>query len=141
MIVEPSPFGKESIDQRTLDIGSASVQIKRQNQGQVAEVFEGADIGEIVPVRQPETLVFRRRGLSVLSLKKTLWLLTFLCVSLIPGSTQTNISSYRSPESLARLTAAEAQVEFVGTWPYGRCEACAIDTTRNIALIGNGETL
>jgi len=32
-------------------------------------------------------------------------------------------------------------VEFVGMWPYGACETAVVDTSRNMALIGNGYTL
>ena len=34
-----------------------------------------------------------------------------------------------------------SNVDLVGIWPYGPCQATALDTSRNIALIGNGETL
>ena len=34
-----------------------------------------------------------------------------------------------------------SNVELVGMWPYGPCQASDLDTTRNIAVIGNGETL
>ena len=40
------------------------------------------------------------------------------------------------------LSGAEAPiVERIGLWPYGPCEASAVDSARNVALIGNGETL
>jgi len=32
-------------------------------------------------------------------------------------------------------------VEFVGIWPYGACETAVVDTSRNMALIGNGYAL
>jgi hypothetical protein len=32
-------------------------------------------------------------------------------------------------------------VEFVGMWPYGACETAVVDTSRNMALIGNGYSL
>jgi len=32
-------------------------------------------------------------------------------------------------------------VEFVGMWPYGTCETSVVDTSRNMALIGNGYAL
>lgn len=34
-----------------------------------------------------------------------------------------------------------SNVDLVGIWPYGPCQATALDTSRNIALIGNGEAL
>ena len=37
--------------------------------------------------------------------------------------------------------ASSSNIELVGMWPYGACEASAFDTNRNIAVIGNGETL
>jgi hypothetical protein len=43
-----------------------------------------------------------------------------------------------------RLQAADPAapaLELLGKWPYGPCEACAIDAGRKFALIGNGETL
>jgi len=35
--------------------------------------------------------------------------------------------------------ADSSNVELVGLWPYGACRAVALDSSRNIALIGNGE--
>jgi len=40
-----------------------------------------------------------------------------------------------------RLKAESSNVELVGKWPYGPCRASDLDTVRNIAVIGNGETL
>jgi hypothetical protein len=36
---------------------------------------------------------------------------------------------------------SQLNVELMGMWPYGGCFASAVDTNRNIALIGNGYTL
>ena len=58
------------------------------------------------------------------------------------GSSQ--IPRFRVATPEIRLQAADAAapaLELLGTWPYGPCEACAIDAGRKLALIGNGETL
>lgn len=58
------------------------------------------------------------------------------------GSSQIPRLRIVSPE--IRLQAADADapaLELLGKWPYGPCEACAIDAGRKLALIGNGETL
>jgi hypothetical protein len=58
------------------------------------------------------------------------------------GSSQVPCFRVATPE--IRLQAADAAapaLELLGAWPYGPCEACAIDTGRKLALIGNGETL
>jgi len=75
------------------------------------------------------------------SRRKRFCFATLLSVAFFFSSTLTYAQGYRAPEIQSRFIATEGQVEFVGIWPYGRCEASAIDTARNIALIGNGETL
>jgi hypothetical protein len=63
----------------------------------------------------------------------------FLVFSL--GSAQVQIPA-RPAAEIRVLAGAEAPlVERIGFWPYGPCEAAAIDAARNIAVIGNGETL
>jgi len=81
------------------------------------------------------------RNISLSSQKKKLCFTTLLCSALFLGSTQTYAPGNRALEIQSRSIATEDQVELVGIWPYGRCEASAIDPARNIALIGNGETL
>jgi hypothetical protein len=39
------------------------------------------------------------------------------------------------------VQASAYNVELVGMWPYGGCYASAVDTARNMALVGNGSTL
>jgi len=62
-------------------------------------------------------------------------------------SSQTNNSRKKKEKYLRRnrsgsgYKAESSNVELVGTWPYGSCGAAALDTTRNIAVIGNGQTV
>jgi hypothetical protein len=72
--------------------------------------------------------------------KNMIWLAQFMIV-LGLGSTQTYFPGSKPAEIRLISQPASPLVELMGTWPYGPCEASAIDTVRNIALIGNGETL
>ncbi|RPI91271.1 MAG: hypothetical protein EHM32_10825, partial [Spirochaetales bacterium] len=72
---------------------------------------------------------------------KRLGAMSFLCIALLPNTSQIVVQNDRVLEIRKISTAAPSQLEVIGVWPYGLCEASAIDTTRNIALIGNGETL
>lgn len=54
-------------------------------------------------------------------------------LALTPGSQAFEIQNESNPSS--------SPVKLLGMWPYGQCQASAVDATRNIALIGNGETL
>jgi hypothetical protein len=46
-----------------------------------------------------------------------------------------------SDNPMAKVAVYSSQVELVGMWPYGSCRASALDTSRNIALIGSGLAL
>jgi hypothetical protein len=65
-----------------------------------------------------------------------------LCVLLL-GPALTYAPQDSAPQvQIQNLSLAAAdEVEFMGVWPYGPCQAAAIDPARNIALVGNGETL
>ncbi|MGB2963971.1 MAG: hypothetical protein WBB69_08295, partial [Anaerolineales bacterium] len=56
-------------------------------------------------------------------------------------STTTYSSSSESLHLQDATVAAQSQVKLMGMWPYGACQASAVDTAKNLALIGNGETL
>ncbi len=72
---------------------------------------------------------------------KQRWAAAFLFLALFPGSNQSIIQDNAAPRVKSISIASPEQIEMVGVWPYGKCEASAIDASRNIALIGNGETL
>jgi len=106
-----------------------------------------------------------RKGILLL----TIFIITFLCVSVItfaPSSKTPEIQRKLEiiPDQLRAFRRIERQekekeeflerekgelrskadssnVELVGMWPYGPCQTSALDTTRNIVVIGNGETL
>jgi hypothetical protein len=78
---------------------------------------------------------------SLASQKKKFYATAFLIVAPFLSSTLAYAPGNRALEIQSRSIATEDQIELVGIWPYGRCEASAIDPARNIALIGNGETL
>ena len=80
-------------------------------------------------------------NVSLASRKKRLCFTTFLGVVLFLSSALTYAPGNRALEIQSRSIATEDQVELVGIWPYGRCEASAINPARNIALIGNGVAL
>jgi hypothetical protein len=64
-----------------------------------------------------------------------------ICAALLLSPTLTYAPQNRALEIQSSSLATEDQVELVGVWPYGPCRASAIDSARNIAVIGNGETL
>jgi uncharacterized repeat protein (TIGR02543 family) len=65
--------------------------------------------------------------------------------SLLPGKTgggnKGKEGYLNREEGRLRIQAPSLNVELVGMWPYGACEASAVDKTRNMALIGNGYAL
>ena len=67
----------------------------------------------------------------------------FLCVALLLSPTLTYAPQTSAPQVRVQSPslATADQVELLGVWPYGPCQAVAIDPARNIALIGNGEAL
>jgi len=67
----------------------------------------------------------------------------FLLIALLSISTLTYAPQNRAlqVQIQGRSLATADQVELIGVWPYGPCQASAIDTNRNIAVIGNGEAL
>jgi len=73
--------------------------------------------------------------------KKRFCFLVIASVTLFLSSTGAYAPAQRASEIQRLSVSAEDPIEFVGIWPYGRCEASAIDSAGNIALIGNGETL
>ena len=86
--------------------------------------------------------------------KKRSFFLTILIIVVLLGSAMTYAPGSRAEEiqnMLSRLPensnkeidvqAFSLNVELVGMWPYGGCHASAVDSSRNIALIGNGHTL
>ena len=81
--------------------------------------------------------------LSLSARRRRWWGGTFLLVALLSISTLTYAPQSSAPQvQIQSQSLATADlVEFIGLWPYGPCAASAIDTARNIALIGNGETL
>jgi hypothetical protein len=46
-----------------------------------------------------------------------------------------------SDNPMTEVAVYSSQVELVGMWPYGACRASALDSSRNIALIGSGLAL
>ena len=66
-----------------------------------------------------------------------------LCVALLLSPTLTYAPQNRALQVQIQSPslATADQVELVGVWPYGPCQASVIDAARNIAVIGNGETL
>ena len=81
--------------------------------------------------------------LSLSARRRRWWGGTFLSVALLFVSTLAFAPQDRAPQVQIQsqsLATADA-VEFVGVWPYGPCQAAAIDPARNIAVIGNGEAL
>jgi hypothetical protein len=67
--------------------------------------------------------------------------LLLILVLLTPTSGFAPQESAPQVQIQGRSLAAADEVEFIGVWPYGPCQAAAIDPARNIALIGNGEAL
>jgi len=57
------------------------------------------------------------------------------------GSSQIPRFRVATPEIRLQADPAASALELLGKWPYGPCEACAVDAGRKLALIGNGETL
>jgi hypothetical protein len=91
---------------------------------------------------------FRRIFMSLLDFslsarRRGRWRATFLLAALLAVSTLAYAPQTSAPQVRvqSRSLAAADEVEFMGVWPYGPCQAAAIDPARNIALIGNGETL
>jgi len=74
-------------------------------------------------------------------MKKSVFSLMPLLLVLGLGSSQVIPPPSDSPGVRIMSDPAAQPIELMGKWPYGRCEACAIDASRNIALIGNGEAL
>lgn len=74
-------------------------------------------------------------------MKKSVFSLMPLLLVLGLGSSQVISPPSDSPGVRIMSDPASQSIELMGEWPYGRCEACSIDTGRNIALIGNGETM
>ena len=72
-------------------------------------------------------------------MKKTVFVLILLFFVL--GSSRPESPRSAIPPIQIMPESASGPIEFTGQWPYGPCEACAIDAGRNIALIGNGEAL
>lgn len=50
-------------------------------------------------------------------------------------------STSRTSEIRHMVAQSSNSLEFVGTWPYGTCQTSAVDATRNVALIGNGNVI
>jgi hypothetical protein len=50
-------------------------------------------------------------------------------------------SASKTNEIRHMVAQSSNSLEFVGTWPYGTCETSAVDATRNVALIGNGNMI
>ena len=76
----------------------------------------------------------RRKGWGVAAL-------LFVTIFLIPSLSFAPQTSATQVRVQSPALATEDLVEFVGAWPYGPCQAAAIDAARKIAVIGNGETL
>ena len=74
-------------------------------------------------------------------MKKSVFSLMSLLLVLDLGSSQVLSPPSDSPGVRIMSDSASQSIDLMGEWPYGRCEACSIDAGRNIALIGNGETM
>ncbi|MBA7623253.1 hypothetical protein ES703_30647 [subsurface metagenome] len=72
--------------------------------------------------------------------KRVLFLMV-LGIAFLLSSSMTSAPDIKASDIQSRERSASENVEFVGRWPYGTCEGSAVDTSRNIALIGNGYTL
>jgi len=79
--------------------------------------------------------------LDLSSKKKRILFLTFLIITFLLSSTIANAPGSKESEIQNKYKATSDDVELVGRWPYGACVTSAVDTTRNIALIGNGYAL
>lgn len=81
--------------------------------------------------------------LSLSARRRRWWGGIFLLIALLSISTLTYAPQNRAlqVQIQSRSPASADLVEFIGVWPYGPCQASAIDAARNIAVIGNGETL
>jgi len=78
---------------------------------------------------------------SSASRKKSVCLTVLFMMALFFGSARPHTPGNQTLKIQDRSMSTLDQVELVGVWPYGPCMASAIDPARNIALIGNGETL
>jgi hypothetical protein len=68
-------------------------------------------------------------------------LAAFVVLVVCLGSSQIPRVRVATPDVRLQADPAAEALELLGKWPYGPCEACAIDAGRKLALIGNGETL
>ncbi|MCK4817412.1 hypothetical protein KA005_16700, partial [bacterium] len=79
--------------------------------------------------------------LDLSSKTKRVLFLMVLGIAFLLSSSMTSAPDIKASDIQSRERSASENVEFVGRWPYGTCEGSAVDTSRNIALIGNGYTL
>ena len=95
-------------------------------------------------------MIDRKQGIShkppklisdLSSKTKRVVFLMFLGIAFVLSSSVTSAPDMKTSGIQNRERADSENVDFVGRWPYGACEGSAVDTARNIALIGNGYTL
>jgi len=98
--------------------------------------------GEIIMIDRKQNISHKLAHLLDLSSKrKKVLFLMFLGTAFLLSSSITSAPDIKISDTQSRERVSSENVEFVGRWPYGTCEGSAVDTARNIALIGNGYTL
>ena len=75
------------------------------------------------------------------TMKKGILFLAFLITAFLFFSTTPSVPGSQVPKIQSKFVQSQDPIELVGMWPYGPCLTSAVDTTRNIALIGNGNTI